>query len=279
MQLSPPAPEIGFIHRKLSAGDLYFVANTCNERKHAQAKFRDGARHAETWNAFSGEITGLNGDDNLELDLEPYESRMIFFSDAAAAATPQPERHESVQVDLSRQWKVTFGDTGLSVDMDRLASWSEDLRTRFYSGVATYRKTFELPLEDGTPGTRFFIDFGPGTRVSLPSPAGEHNMRAYLEGPIREAAQVHVNGKPAGVVWHPPYRLDVTQFVHQGKNDLSIEVGNTAINGLAGQPMPDYRLLWDRYGMLFVPQNMQDLHPLSSGILGPVTLIESSVVK
>ena len=279
VQLSPPAPEIGFIHRKLSAGDLYFIANTSNERKHVQAHFRAAARRAETWNAFSGEIAGLSNSENLELDLEPYESRLIFFSDAAMSAQPESERHESVRVDLSRQWRVTFADIGLSVDMDSLASWSEDLRTRFYSGLATYQKTFDLQLEGGRPGTRFFIDFGPGTRVSLPSPAGEHNMRAYLEGPIREAAQVYVNGKLAGVVWHPPYRLDVTQFVHQGKNALSIVAGNTAINALAGQPQPDYRLLWDRYGMLFVPQDMHDLHPLPSGILGPVTLIESSAAR
>jgi hypothetical protein len=28
-----------------------------------------------------------------------------------------------------------------------------------------------------------------------------------------------------------------------------------------------------------VPQGMEDLHPVPSGLLGPVTLIESSVVK
>jgi hypothetical protein len=99
-------------------------------------------------------------------------------------------------------------------------------------------------------------------------------MRAYLEGPIREAAQVYVNGQLAGVVWRPPYRLDVTNIVHPGTNELRVVVGNSAINALAGQPLPDYRLLWDRYGMLFVPQDMQDLHPLPSGMLGPVTLME-----
>jgi hypothetical protein len=104
-------------------------------------------------------------------------------------------------------------------------------------------------------------------------------MRAYLEGPIREAAQVYVNGNLAGVVWHPPYRIDVTEFVRPGDNSLRIVVGNTAINALAGQPLPDYRLLWARYGMRFVPQGMEDLHPVPSGLLGPVTLIESSVVK
>jgi len=47
-------------------------------------------------------------------------------------------------------------------------------------------------------------------------------------------------------------------------------------NALSRQPLPDYRLLWDRYGMFFVPQDMENLHPLPSGILGPVTLSEST---
>ena len=279
MKLSPPAPQIGFLHRKLPSGDLYFVANTANEPKRVRAEFRNAARHAETWDAFSGEISGLADPRHIELDLQPYESRLIFFSDAAMEAPPRLEQREIVRADLSRQWKVTFGQTGLSIQMDRLASWSGDARTRFFSGLATYEKSFDLPAADLQGGNRLLLDFGPGTREPLPSPPGAHNMRAYLQGPIREAAQVYLNGKAAGVVWHPPYRLDVTPYLHEGTNSLRIVAGNTAINALAGQPLPDYRLLWDRYGRLFVPQDMQNLHPLPSGILGPVTLVESGPAK
>jgi hypothetical protein len=273
--LSPPTPQIGFIHRKLSAGNLYFVSNTSNEPKHVRAHFRDAARHAETLDPFTGAVTGLPDPGNIALDLEPYDSRLIFFSDAAMSANPQPESRETVRTDLSRQWTVTFGETGISLDMDRLESWSGDARTKFYSGQATYRKSFDLPAQSLPREAKYILDFGPGIAENLPSPAGKNNMRAYLEGPIREAAQVYLNDSLAGVVWHPPYRLDVTRFLRQGTNDLRIVVGNTAINSLAGQPLPDYRLLWDRYGMLFVPQDMQNLSPLPSGILGPVALIES----
>lgn len=275
MTLSPSTPRIGFIHRKLSTGNLYFVSNTSNEPKHVRAQFRDGAHHAETLDPLTGSVNGLSDPGNIALDLEPYESRLIFFSDAAMAANPQPERRETVRVDLSRQWKVTFGETGISLDMDRLESWSGNARTKFYSGQATYRKSFDLPVQSLQHEARYLVDFGQGITESLPSPAGEHNMRAYLDGPIREAAQVYVNDSLAGVLWHPPYRLDVTRFLHPGTNDLRILVGNTAINALAGQPLPDYRLLWDRYGMLFVPQDMQNLAPLPSGILGSPALIES----
>jgi hypothetical protein len=104
-------------------------------------------------------------------------------------------------------------------------------------------------------------------------------MRAYLDPPVREAAEVYVDGKRAGVVWRPPYRVDVTGFLHAGSNHLRIVVANTAINELAGQSLPDYRLLWARYGTRFAPQGMNDLHPLPSGLLGPVTLVESRPIQ
>ena len=277
--LSPRTPQIGFIHRKLAGGNLYFVANTSNQAKHVQAQFRDGARHAEMWDAFSGDVSGLPDAAHVELDLAPYESRLIYFSDAAMTAAPQPAAQETVRMDLSRQWKITFGQTGLSEDQDRLASWSDDARTQFYSGIATYRKSFNLEHATQPRGARLLLDFGPGTTEALPSPSAQHTMRAYIVPPVREAAEVYVNGQRAGVVWRPPYRLDVTAYLHDGENDLRIVVGNTAINALAGQPLPDYRLLRDRYGLLFVPQDMQDLHPLPSGILGPVTLVQSVAAR
>ncbi len=100
-------------------------------------------------------------------------------------------------------------------------------------------------------------------------------MRAYLESPIREVAEVFVNDKFAGYVWHPPFEVNVTSFVHAGSNEIKVLVGNTAINTLAGHPLPDYRLLNARYGVRFIPQDMDNLKPLPSGMLGPVTLIES----
>ena len=279
MKLFPPTPQIGFIHRKLATGDLYFVANTSNEQKQVRAQFRNAARHAETWDAFTGEIAGVNNPQSIELDLEPYGSRLIYFSDAAMASESQPKWQEEVRFDLSRQWNVRFGQSGPASSMDRLTSWSEAPGTRFYSGLATYEKDFELPQDSARQGAKFFLDFGPGIGEALPLPAGEHNMRAYIEGPIRDAAQVFVNGQAAGFVWRPPYQLDVTQFVKSGRNALRIVVGNTAINALAGQSQPDYRLLWDRYGRRFAPQDMENLIPLPSGILGPVTLIESRVAE
>jgi len=272
--LVPPTPQIGFIHRQLGKANLYFVANTSNEPKHVQAHFRDTAARAEAWDPFTGDVAGLPDPKSVELDLAPYESRLIYFAGDAAEAKPEPQRHESVVADLSRQWQLIFGSSTTAEPMDQLVSWTANPKTQFFSGQATYERKFTLDRKDGT--ATYLLDFGAGTPEPPPpsSPTREFNMRAYLESPVRDAAAIYVNGKLAGDVWHPPFRIDVTKLVHEGANDLRIIVGNTAINAMSGEQQPDYRLLWLRYGKLFTPQDMENLHPLPSGIFGPVKLIQ-----
>ena len=76
-------------------------------------------------------------------------------------------------------------------------------------------------------------------------------------------------------MWHPPYALDITEALRPGKNDIEVRVANTAINGLAGRAPADYGLLWARYGQRFIPQDMDHLQPLPSGILSSVHLMET----
>ncbi|HVH70368.1 MAG TPA: glycoside hydrolase, partial [Candidatus Dormibacteraeota bacterium] len=103
--------------------------------------------------------------------------------------------------------------------------------------------------------------------------SGEPRERAWLESPVREAAQVDVNDNRAGSVWLPPYEVEVTKFAHSGANHLRIVVGNLAINEMAGRALPDHRLLYDRYGVRFADQDLTDLQPLPSGILGTLELV------
>ena len=98
-------------------------------------------------------------------------------------------------------------------------------------------------------------------------------MRAMLEGPVREAAVVYINGKRAGSVWCAPYQVEVGTLLQAGENHIRIVVANLAINELAKGPLPDYKALNAKYGERFQPQDMAHLEPQPSGILGPVRLI------
>jgi hypothetical protein len=268
----PATPEIGFIHRRFESGDLYFVANTGNMERRIVASFRGSGTHAELWDPFTGDTTGLTDPRRVELTLEPYESRLIFFSSRPLSPAVAPSRDKREEVDISHDWQVTAGEA--RIHMADLASWTDSANLRFYSGTAAYEKTVEVSREALQPGASVFLDFGRGIAVPLPDPLPTFNMRAYLDSPVREAAQIFVNERFAGYVWHPPFQVDIAKFIRVGANKIRIVVGNTAINELAGTSLPDDRLLYSRYGVEFIPQDMENLQPLPSGILGAVSLIE-----
>jgi glycosyl hydrolase family 106( putative alpha-L-rhamnosidase) len=273
---TPKIPAIGFLHRKLEHADLYFLANTSNQPQRFTVHFRSARKYAELWDSFSGESHALPRSQDIEFKLAPYESRLVFFSDTGTTGEPGQQSVPIKTTNLSTGWQLAFEDEPESaIPIQSLASWDALPQRQFYSGKASYQKELTLSSADLSHGNSLTLNFGKGTPIPLPDPLPDPNMRAYLEGPIRDAAQVFVNGKSAGYVWHPPYEVNITPFVHSGSNEIKVIVGNTAINTLAGHPLPDYRLLNARYGLRFIPQGMDNLKPLPSGMLGPVTLVES----
>jgi len=269
--MNPATPEVGFMHRGLhSAGQIYFVANTDNRPHSFDATFR-ASGGAEWWDPFTGKITGAGPGPTLHFDLAPYESRVVVFTSNPALPPQQQAAASFAPIDLSHDWRVTFDKSGTGETMQTLHSWTDYAAQKYYSGTAIYTRTVEIPEAVAKSGS-VFLDFGEGT----PLPRQQLRLagtRTWYDPPVREVAVVTVNGKPAGDVWHPPYRLDVTTLVHAGTNELRIVVANTAINELAGRAAPDYRLLNLRYGEKFTPQDMDHLEPLPSGILGTVRLI------
>jgi hypothetical protein len=269
MQLDAPTPEIGFIRRKLPFADIYFVANTSNHAVSVKAHFASQWTGADEWNAY----TGASYRADTDLKLAPYESRVLVFH-AGSISLPEIWHGQQVSdaaIDLSHDWKVDFPELHRSVSMPSLQSWTQEKATRYFSGHAVYTRDFDLPENALSSGQHYVLDFGEGTPLP-PADPKKPGMYALLEGPIREAAIISVNGQKAGSIWHPPYRLDITALLHAGRNRLEIEVFNTAINTLAGRSLPDYLLLNLRYGQKFSPQDMEHLQPLPSGILGPVRL-------
>ena len=270
MQVSAHASDVGFVHRKLLDADIYFIANTSNRDVDAQARFRAPRAEAAWLDPFSGKLTRAGA--TFGLKLAPYESRVLVFSDKALATTAAPRLGEArLAADLSGDWSVSFPGKAKPVAMRQLRSWTEDEDIRYFSGVAVYARDVNVGAAQ-LKGARVSLDFGPGTALaSTPKvPAG---MRAMLDSPVREAAQVLVNGQRAGAVWAPPYRVDVTALLKPGKNRIEVQVANLALNTLAGRTLPDYRLLSARYTQRFVPQDTALIEPRPAGILGPVKLI------
>jgi hypothetical protein len=123
-------------------------------------------------------------------------------------------------------------------------------------------------------GQRVFLNFGEGTVVDPASErAAPSGMRAWLESPVREAAQVFVNGKAAGAVWKAPFEVEVTGLLKPGENAIRVVVANLALNVLAKGPLPDYKELTAKYGEKFQAQDMGSVRSLPAGMLGPVRLV------
>ncbi len=266
----PATPAVGFIHRKMADADIYFVANTDNVPHTFDATFRTARAGAQSWNPFDGTVTGVGAAKTIKMDLAPYESRVIVFTDHAEPAPMMPATRPFAPIDLSGDWKVTFDKTGATETMQTLHSWADEDAEKYYSGTATYERTVEIPDAVAKAG-RVLLDFGEGRAVERQQ-LRLAGMRTWYDAPLRDVAQVYVNGKLAGAVWHPPFTLDVAPLLHAGDNELKIVVANTAINELAGRAGPDYRLLNLRYSERFTPQDMDHLEALPSGILGPLRL-------
>ena len=112
-------------------------------------------------------------------------------------------------------------------------------------------------------------------REALPGGTMRGNsFAALIAPPIREAATAFVNGRRAGTVWAPPFRVDVTDLVRDGSNDIRIDVYNTAINQMAeGGRLPDVAAVTERYGQRFRLQDLDNLQPIPSGILAVPRLV------
>jgi len=287
MAVSAGAADIGAVHRRCDAADIYFVANTSNLRRSFEATFRLAASRAQLWNPLTGNATpiavrhqaGREGA-TVGLDLAPYESTVVVFSTGGpppsgvqgsrVAATPPP-------MDISSGWRVRIGPTATPVEWNTLRSWTDDEATRFFSGVAVYEKNVDLPGSMLQGGQSVLLDFGEPRPIESGGPRAR--VQAWVDAPVRDAAVVTINGRRAGSVWCPPYSLDVTPLLRPGSNVIRIEVANLAINDMAGRALPDYKLLNLRYGTRFEPQDMDKVQPVPAGLFGPIRLVVTQAAR
>jgi hypothetical protein len=92
-------------------------------------------------------------------------------------------------------------------------------------------------------------------------------------GDVRELAEVSINGRPLGIAWHPPYRVDVTEAVKPGENTLEVKVTNLWVNRLIGDQQPGAK----KYTFTVMPTYKADAPLRPSGLLGPVRLLQTAL--
>ncbi|MGO8732151.1 MAG: glycosyl hydrolase [Terriglobia bacterium] len=123
-------------------------------------------------------------------------------------------------VQISGPWQVSFPPNfgaPPEVTLPQLISLHQhsDPGVKYFSGTATYSK-----------------------QISISPGAASGDRRLYLDlGWVHVVAQVRVNGKDLGLLWKPPFRLDITSAVRHGENKLEVLVTNQWVNRLIGDEL------------------------------------------
>jgi len=251
-----------FVHRKLSDGDLYFVDNRNDRDEIVDASFRVTGEAPELWHAETGKSEPVSfriadGRTTVPLHLEPWGTVFVVFREPTKEnARTLPKLTETQLATVDGPWKVNFQpDRGApsSITLQNLSSWSDnpDAGVKYFSGTGTYTKTIQVSAGWFKKGAHVWIDLGD----------------------VKNLAEVAVNGKSLGIVWHAPFRVDATTALKPGANEVTFKVTNAWVNRLIGDQQPDATT---KYTFTDVTPYKVNSPLLPSGLLGPVHLYSIS---
>lgn len=247
-------------HRRLAGRDVYYVANQTDTAVKLGVRLRASGKSVELWRPMTGERLAADAvvgkeSTSLSLPLAEREAVFVVVSANASSLKPHTVTHEKAVANLSGPWSARFSGPGApsAVTFSTLRSWttSNDPALKYFSGTATYSTTLTVQPSWLRPQARLLLDLGE----------------------VRDLAEVRINGKRVGVVWAPPYRIDVTDALKQGANRLEIAVTNEFTNRLIGdKQLPEQkRVLGPASDIRMMFGGPQE--PLPSGLLGKVTLV------
>ncbi|MDR2840444.1 MAG: discoidin domain-containing protein [Paludibacter sp.] len=213
------AADIAFIHRADANTDIYFISNQQENDRILTFSFRISGKIPEIWNPVNGKNWKVqnwkteNGRTILTLNLHAAESLFVVFRETTDKKSENngnnTENYRPI-LQISNNWKVKFSND-LSTDFDSLLLWNDntDKQIKYFSGTATYSKTFTINnLEQG----KYHIEFDE----------------------IYNLATVKINGIECGTLWTKPYILEISQALRNGENHIEIQVTNTWANRLMG---------------------------------------------
>ncbi len=250
--------EVLFNHRRLTDGELYFLSNRSGDDASGEYRFRVNGRTPAVWRADTGAVLPVSyrtedGVTVVDLEMAPHDAFFIVFGQPTevASATVEPGQWETLADIGTGPWTIAFQPGRGAPDNIALPALGplnehENAGVRYFSGVTTYAKSFDLPagVQAGTP-----------LQLDL--------------GEIGDVAEVYVNGALAGTAWRAPYRVSIGAHVQPGTNTVEIRVANLWVNRLIGDAQPEAEKVTWTSTPVYLPK--APLRP--SGLLGPVTLL------
>ena len=271
-QREPMRTEQGLscIRRSNPEGYHYFVSNLQGKDIDAFITLGVKAKQVVLYNPMNGQIDFAKTDaqGRVRLQLKSGESIVLrTFTDGTSAQLKNhkylmPKNESAMQL---VDWTLSFKESA-PVKITRTytmkgnpKSWTALGDSMLNATMATgvYKTTFTLPKKQ--PNTAYLLDLGD----------------------VRETAHVLVNGTDAGMLFAVPFRLDITDYLVDGKNTLEVAVANLPANRIAQLDRDGVE--WRKFKEL----NVVDLNykntlydkwkPVPSGLNGPVRIIPCKV--
>jgi hypothetical protein len=248
---------INYIHRQLTDGELYFVANTASTGQSADCKFRVVGMKPELWDAVTGKIRALpdyraeGGRTVIPLKFEARQSFFVMFRGTALTTkytkNTKGEKCNFPEIkpvqEISGPWTVQFdpkwGGPEKPVNFETLEDWTKrpESGIKYYSGKATYRKVFDLNPD--LPAVLAAVALAKEAALAKVEPRTLNPVCLDL-GLLKNLASVRLNGKDLGVVWCAPWQVEVTGLLREKGNQLEIDVVNLWPNRMIGdEQLPD----------------------------------------
>ncbi len=252
---------LNYIRRTSAQGSFYFIANRGAEAVNAWVPLASRAASAvllDPMTGRSGVAAARRAAQGIEvyLQLDPGASIFVRTSSSSISGMPWPYySNVGNSAEIRGTWNVRFIEGGPelppSQTLTTLASWTEagGSAAQSFAGTAVYSIRFDAP--------------------AVP------NYWALDLGDVRESARVRVNGRDAGALIAPPFRVILAGLMPKN-NLLEIEVTNTSANRLRDLDLR--KIPWKIFHDInIVNLDYKPLEPARwslrpSGLLGPVTL-------
>lgn len=226
-----PDADILFFHKKTEDGaDIYFLTNQSDKHQKLTCNFRVQNKVPELWDALDGsrhtaEAYSFDGHNTrLPVELSPKGSIFVVFRETGVPAPkPTTPKRTSRYLEVNGPWKATFASkeygTPEEVVFQNLTSWSEHHNdaVKYYSGTVSFTNDILIKKSFLAARQTVFLEI----------------EKVYL------LAEVLINGQSAGIIWTPPYRLDITGMLRPGTNHIEIRATNTWANRLIGDAVKD----------------------------------------
>ena len=268
--------QFDYIHRTTGDSEIYFVINRTNRPENTEFTFRVTGKQPEIWNAVTGEIHDVkafrqeSGSITLKLNLDRFDSYFVLFHKPIIKDSKENIEDDSPNLidylNLSDLWKVNFdplwGGPKEAV-FPKLINWVDrsEEGIKYYSGKATYRKTFDLILE-----------------TTSKTKTERNDKPLYLDlGNVKNVAEIRLNGRNLGILWCAPWRVEITHSVKAKDNILEIEVINLWANRVVGDlNLPREKRFTKTHAAFRFDMLKANTPLLDSGLLGPVRILTNS---